>query len=49
VKGTQGDNIITLPATRAKFMRLKLAEGVTAAVDDVTPWSMRSMKIFGLR
>lgn len=49
VKGTQGDNIITLPATRAKFMRLKLAEGVTAAADDVTPWSMRSMKIFGLR
>jgi mono/diheme cytochrome c family protein len=49
VKGTQGDNIITLPATRAKFMRLKLAEGVKAAADDVTPWSMRSMKIFGLR
>jgi hypothetical protein len=49
VKGTQGDNIITLPATRAKFMRLKLAEGVTAAADDVTPWAMRSMKIFGLR
>jgi hypothetical protein len=49
VKGNQGDNIITLPATRAKFMRLKLAEGVTAAADDITPWSMRSMKIFGLR
>jgi mono/diheme cytochrome c family protein len=49
VKGTQGDNMITLPATRAKFMRLKLAEAVNAAADEVTPWSMRSMKIFGLR
>ena len=49
VKGTQGDNMITLPATRAKFMRLKLAEAVTAAADEITPWSMRSMKIFGLR
>jgi hypothetical protein len=41
--------MITLPATRAKFMRLKLAEAVTAAADEITPWSMRSMKIFGLR
>jgi mono/diheme cytochrome c family protein len=49
VKGTQGDNMITLPATRAKFMRLKLVEAVNAAADEVTPWSMRSMKIFGLR
>ncbi len=49
VKGSQGDNIVALPPTRTKFLRLKLAEGVSAAADDLTPWSMRSMKIFGLR
>ena len=49
VKGTQGDNIVALPPTRTKFLRLKLAEGVTATADDITPWSMRGMKIFGLR
>jgi hypothetical protein len=49
VKGSQGDNIVALPPTKTKFLRLKLAEGVNAAADDLTPWSMRSMKIFGLR
>jgi hypothetical protein len=49
VKGTQGDNIVALTPTRTKFLRLKLAEGVNAAANDITPWSMRSMKIYGLR
>jgi mono/diheme cytochrome c family protein len=49
VKTNQGDNIVALPPTRTKFLRLKLADGVTAAADDITPWSMRSMKIYGLR
>ena len=49
VKGTQGDNIVSLTPTRTKFLRLKLAEGVNAAANDITPWSMRSMKIYGLR
>ena len=49
VKGTQGDNIVAMTPTRTKFLRLKLAEGVNAAADNITPWSMRSMKIYGLR
>lgn len=45
VKGTQGANILTLNGTKARYMRLVLAEGLAAGEDD-TPWSVRQMKVF---
>lgn len=43
-KGIAGENIIAFNAQKAKFLRLKLNEGIVENED--IPWSMRQLKIF---
>jgi mono/diheme cytochrome c family protein len=45
VNGNLGNNVLSFNATQARFLRLKLEEGVAADGDDA-PWSMRQMKVF---
>ncbi len=44
-KGNEGDNIVLVGASKARFLRLRLLEDITAGADEV-PWSMRQLKIF---
>jgi mono/diheme cytochrome c family protein len=45
-KGNEGENVVSFDATtQAKFLRMKLTEGLTQEADAI-PWSMRSMKVF---
>lgn len=44
-KGAAGENIVSLNAPKAKYLRLKLNEGLET--DDI-PWSMRQLKVFGM-
>lgn len=46
IKGNEGENIISLNATKAKFVRIKLEASVPKDGDDI-PWSMRQLKIYG--
>lgn len=46
IKGSEGENIISLNATKAKFVRIKLEASVPKDGDDI-PWSMRQLKIYG--
>lgn len=46
IKGNEGENIISLNATKAKFVRIKLEASVQKDGDDI-PWSMRQFKIYG--
>jgi len=45
VKGVSGINILSFNATKVRFLRLKLSEGLPEGSDDA-PWSMRQMKVF---
>jgi mono/diheme cytochrome c family protein/glucose/arabinose dehydrogenase len=47
-KGKEGDNIVTFEQVKTKFVRLKLGEGLTKEADEI-PWSMRQVKIYGLK
>lgn len=46
-RGNEGDNIITLNPRKAKFIRIKLNQGVDNPEDDI-PWTMKQLKIFEL-
>lgn len=43
-KGNNGNNILTLNGTKARFLRLKLTTDPSA--EDEGPWSMRQLKVF---
>jgi hypothetical protein len=47
-KGKEGDNIVSFDQVKTKFVRLKLGEGLTKEADEI-PWSMRQVKIYGLK
>lgn len=44
-RGVEGDNVITLNGTKAKFLRMRLFEGLADDSDEI-PWSMRQLKVF---
>ncbi|WP_259014200.1 DUF7133 domain-containing protein [Emticicia fluvialis] len=46
-KGNDGDNIIALNPRKAKFIRIKLEQGLEGTEDDI-PWTMKQLKIFEL-
>ncbi len=46
-KGNDGDNIIALTPRKAKFIRIKLDQGIDNPEDDI-PWTMKQFKIFEL-
>jgi mono/diheme cytochrome c family protein len=45
-KGQEGQNVLSFIAPKARFIRIKLNEGVEKENEDV-PWTMKQMKIFG--
>lgn len=45
VKGVEGDNVVSLNGAKARFLRLRLNEGLTQEADEI-PWSMRQLKVF---
>lgn len=47
IKGNDGDNIIALNPRKAKFIRIKLEQGLEGTEDDI-PWTMKQLKIFEL-
>jgi mono/diheme cytochrome c family protein len=47
-KGKEGDNLVNFEQVKTKFVRLKLGEGLTKEADEI-PWSMRQVKIYGLK
>ena len=44
-KGSAGENIVSVNATKAKYLRLKLNEGLD---NEDVPWSMKQLKVFGM-
>jgi hypothetical protein len=47
-KGKEGDNVVSFDQVKTKFVRLKLVEGIAKVADEI-PWSMRQVKIYGLK
>jgi mono/diheme cytochrome c family protein len=47
-KGKEGDNMVSFDQVKTKYVRLKLAEGLTKEADEI-PWSMRQVKIYGIK
>ncbi len=47
-QGKEGDNVVSFDQVKTKFVRLKLVEGITKVADEI-PWSMRQVKIYGLK
>jgi hypothetical protein len=46
-KGNEGDNIIALNPRKARFIRIKLDQGVENPEDEI-PWTMKQLKVFEL-
>lgn len=46
-KGSEGDNTIALTPKKAKFIRIRLEQGLENPDDDI-PWTMKQLKIFEL-
>ncbi|MDB5240626.1 MAG: sorbosone dehydrogenase [Spirosoma sp.] len=44
-KGVEGDNVISLNGSKAKFLRMRLLESLADDSDEI-PWSMRQLKVF---
>jgi mono/diheme cytochrome c family protein len=47
-KGSDGNNIIAFNAVKAKFLRIKLDDGLDKKETDDIPWSMKQVKVFGI-
>ncbi|MFD3274684.1 DUF7133 domain-containing protein [Aquirufa echingensis] len=47
-KGKEGDNVVSFDQVKTKFVRLKLVESIAKVADEI-PWSMRQVKIYGLK
>lgn len=45
VKGNKGENIISFPTTKAKFLRFSLNEGVEKEGEEI-PWIMKQLKVY---
>lgn len=44
--GKDGENSVMFNATKAKYLRIKLVD-ILASETDSTPWTMRTLKVFG--
>ncbi|GAB3540852.1 DUF7133 domain-containing protein [Spirosoma fluminis] len=45
VKGSEGDNVVSVNAPKSRFMKIRLNESLTGGSESI-PWSMRQLKVF---